>query len=75
MQSIKGGAGGGPFGGPGGQFGGGAVNPALQHVFQQESEKMRQMQQKKMELEHNLSMLNNQILKCQGALEILQNMK
>ena len=45
MQSIKGGAGGGPFGGPGGQFGGGAVNPALQHVFQQESEKMRQMQQ------------------------------
>jgi hypothetical protein len=37
-------------------------------------EKMRQLQQKKMELEHHLNMVNNQILKTQGALEILQNL-
>lgn len=44
-------------------------NPA-----QQELEKMKQLQSKKQELEHHLSMINNQIMKCQGALEILQNL-
>ena len=51
----------------------GGANPGP-NPAQQEMEKMRQLQQKKMELEHHLSMLNNQIMKCQGALEILQNL-
>jgi len=67
LQSIKGGARPPASSAPPPQ--GGGPNPA-----QQEMEKMRQLQQKKQELEHHLSMINNQIMKSQGALEILQNL-
>ena len=69
LQSIKGGAASAPQNGP-------APNPQQRgpNPVQQELEKMKQLQSKKQELEHHLSMINNQIMKCQGALEILQNL-
>lgn len=67
LQSIKGSGPPGPGPTPGPSQSG--PNPA-----QQELEKMKQLQHKKQEIEHHLSMINNQILKCQGALEILQNL-
>lgn len=42
------------------------------NAFMSEMNKLKQLQAKKQELEQQMTLLNSQILKTQGALEVLQ---
>ena len=42
--------------------------------MQQEQSKLKQLVAKRSEIQHQLSMLEQQILKIQGGLEVLQSM-
>lgn len=43
-------------------------------LMQQEQSKLKQLVAKRSEIQHQLSMLEQQILKIQGGLEVLQSM-
>jgi hypothetical protein len=49
------------------------TNPASGAVLQ-EMNKLRQLQAKKQELQQQMSLIDSQILKTQGALEVLQSL-
>lgn len=50
------------------------INPLVptSQAFMSEMNKLKQLQAKKQELEQQMNLINSQILKTQGALEVLQ---
>lgn len=51
-----------------------SINPLIptSQAFMSEMNKLKQLQAKKQELEQQMNLINSQILKTQGALEVLQ---